>query len=133
MRPSVACIRLRRLRLVWFLGPMFLAGLGACGPAPTDKTPRLEPGASLGGPSQSPSVSQHAQAPRTDPFTPATSLGVLPSSRSPDAHVQAHPAETLVELDGINADLDLDDEDEDVQERATEITERYRAVEQESD
>jgi len=131
MRPSRPCMRLRRPCLVWFLGLMFLAGLAACGPAPTDKTPRLEPRASLEGPSQSPSVSQHAPAPRTDPVTPAASPAPLPSSRSPDGQVQARPAETLVGPDGMSAALD--DEDEDVQARATEIIERYWEIEQERD
>lgn len=142
-------------RLVWLLGLMLLAGLGACGPASTDKPPRLEPGASLGGPSQAPSVSQHAPAPRTDPVTPAASL-------SPYGHIQAQPTETLVGPDWMSAALAspdvrvrlwaldhweqhaptglidplieaLDDEDEDVQEKASAIIERYWAVEQELD
>ena len=129
---------------------------------PTDKPPRLEPGASLGGPSQSPSVSQSAPAPHTDPVTPTASSVPLPSSRSPDVHGQARPAETLVEPDWIGAALAspdarvrlwaldhwqqhapresvdpliaaLDDEDEDVRARATEILEQYWAVEQERD
>ena len=153
---------LRHPHLTWLLGLMFLAGLGACGPAPTDKPPRLEPGASLGGPSQSPSVSQSAPAPRTDPVTPAASAGALPSIRSPDAHIQAGSGETLIGPDRMSAALRspdvrvrlwaldhweqhaptksldplieaLDDEDEDVQEKASAIIERYWAVEQEQD
>ena len=155
-------MRLRRPRLAWLIGLMCLAGLAGCGPAQTDKTPRLEPRASLGGPSQSPSVSQHAPAPRTDPVTPAASPAPLASSRSPDGHVQARPAEPLVGVDWMSVALAspdvrvrlwalnhweqqasrgsvdpliaaLDDEDEDVQARASEILERYWAVEQEQD
>ena len=155
-------MRLRRSRLVWLLGLMFLAGLGACGPAPSDRTSSLEQGASLGGPSRSPSVSQSAPATRTDPVTPTASSAPLLSSRSPDVHVQAHPTETLIGPDWMSAALAspdvrvrlwaldhweqqapresidlliaaLDDEDEDVQARASEILERFWAVEQERD
>jgi hypothetical protein len=154
-------MRLRRPRLAWLIGLMCVAGLAGCGPAPTDKTAGLEPRA-LGRPSQSPSVSQHAPAPRPDPVTPAASPAPSASSRPPDSHVQARPAEPLVGSDWMSVALAspdvrvrlwaldhweqhaptesidpligaLDDEDEYVQARASEILDRYWAVEQERD
>lgn len=155
-------MRPRRPRLAWLMGLMCVAGLAGCGPASTDRTAGLEPGASLGRPSQSPSASQHAPAPHTDPVTPASSPAPLASSHSPDGHVQARPAEPLVGSDWMSTALAspdvrvrlwaldhweqhaptgsidplieaLDDEDEDVQEKASEIIERYWAIEQERD
>lgn len=153
-------MRLRRPRLAWLMGLMCLAGLAGCGPGPSDKTSPFEPRASLGGPSQSSSVSQSAPAPHTDPVTPAASPAPLASSRSPYWHVQANPTETLVGPDWMSAALAspdvrvrlwaldhweqhattesvdllieaLDDEDEDVQTKAMEILERYWEIEQE--
>ncbi len=118
-------------RLAGLLGLMVLAGLAGCGPAPTDETPSLEPRASLGGPSQSLSVSQHAPAPRTDRVTPAASPAPLTSSRLPDDHVEARPAETLVGPDWMSAALD--GEDDFVQTKPSEILEGDWAVEQERD
>lgn len=114
MQPSGLCIRLRRL--AGLLSLMCLAGLAGCGPAPTDNAPRLEPRASLGGPSQSPSVSQHAEAPRTDPVIPAAIPAPFASSRLPDGMSVA-----------------LNDEDEVVQTKPSENPERNWALEQERD
>ena len=134
-------------------------GWAACGPGPSDKTSPFEPRASLGGPSQSSSVSQSAPAPHTDPVTPAASPAPLASSRSPDwsrpgASQRRHssgltgwrgprsrcprPALGPGSLGAARAtesvDLlieALDDEDEDVQTKASEILERYWEIEQE--
>jgi hypothetical protein len=155
-------MRLRHPRLAWLMGLICVAGLADCGPAPTDTTTRLEPRANLGRPSPSPSFSQHAQAPHTDPFTPASSTAPFSSNHSPNDHVQARPAEPLVGVDRMSAALAspdvrvrlwaldhweqyaptgsidplivaLDDEDEDVQARASEILDRYWTVELEQD
>ena len=155
-------MRLWRPRLAWLMGLMCVAGLAGCGPAPTDKTAGQETSAILGTPSQSPSVSQHASAPHPDPVTPAGSPALSASSRSPDSHVQARAEETLVGSYWMSAALAspdvrvrlwaldhweqhaptgsidplieaLDDEDEDVQEKASAIIERYWAAEQERD
>ena len=155
-------MRLWRPRLAWLMGLMCVAGLAGCGPASTDKTAGLEPHANLGRPSQSPSISQHAPEPRPDPVTPSASPAPSASSRSPDSHVEARPAEPLVGSDWMSAALAspdvrvrlwaldhweqdaprgsvdpliaaLDDEDEDVQARASEILDRYWTVELEQD
>jgi len=162
MRPSGSCMRLRCPHRAWLMGLMCVAGLAGCGPAPTDKTAGQETSAILGTPSQSPSVSQHASAPHPDPVTPAGSPALSASSRSPDSHVEARPAEPLVGSDWMSAALAspdvrvrlwaldhweqhaptgsidpliaaLDDEDEDVQARASEILDRYWTVELEQD
>jgi len=162
MRPAHPCMRLPFPHPAGLLGLIVLAGLAACGPASSDHAPNLEPRASLGGPSKSQPVSQHTPSPRTDPVTPAASPAPLASSRSPDGHVEARPAETLVVPDWMSVALTspdvrvrlwaldhweqqaptglvdpliaaLDDEDEDVQTKAMEIIERYWAVEQERD
>ena len=118
-------------RLAWCLSLMFIAGLAACGPAPTDNAPRLEPRASLGGPSQAQPVSQPAPAIRTDPVTPAASPASFPLGRSPDGSIQARPAEPLVGPGWMSTALD--DEDEGAQTRVSKVIEPSWAVEQERD
>lgn len=71
MRSLHPCMRRRCPRLAQLLSLLLLVGLSGCGPAPSDNAPRLEPRASLGGPSELQPISQHTPSPRTDPFTPA--------------------------------------------------------------
>lgn len=57
--------------LVWHLSLLLLVGLSACGPAPSDQAPILEPRARLGGPSEPPPVSQNSPSIHHAPVTPA--------------------------------------------------------------
>ena len=90
------CMRRRYPRLALLLGLLLLVGPSGCGPAPSDNAPRLEPRASLGGPSELQPISQHTPSPRTDPFTPAASPVPLaaPSAanHAPATAAQEEPA-----------------------------------------
>ena len=167
MRPWQQRIPLPIPRLAWFLGLVPLAGLPACGPAPSDHAPSLEPRASLGGPSESPTVLQNNPSTPHAPLTPEASPAPLASplaSRnepSPDTNGEPVPlpehlvlpewiAQALDSPDvrvrlkaldrwaqqGPTAPLDplvvaLDDDDNQVRERAMELFERAWAAEQE--
>lgn len=71
MRSLRPCLRLLCPRLAWCLSLLLLVGLSACGPAPSDHAPSLEPRASLGGPSESQPASQNSPSSRNNPVTPA--------------------------------------------------------------
>ena len=58
---------------------MLLAGLSACGPAPSDHAPSLEPRASLGGSSEAHPVSQNNPSTHHDSVTPVARPGALAS------------------------------------------------------
>ncbi len=159
MYPSQLNLRLRCLCHA-LLGLTFFAGLLGCGPASSDNTPNVGPRASVGGPAtRDGSASERRVVPggnnigQTDKL-PSKSDGTpdvdsngrekQPASvmadpitkdlDSPDAHVRLRALDRLAKQ-GIAGRLDpliavLEDEDEDVRTRATEIVERYWAAEQ---
>ena len=96
MRPLRPCLRVLCPRLAWRLNLLLLVGLSACGPAPSDHAPSLEPRASLGGPSESPPVSQPSPSSHHDPVTPAASpvplAAPLASNHEPAPEAQEAPA-----------------------------------------
>ena len=70
-----------------------LAGLAACGPAPSDQAANPEPRASVSRPSESPPVSQQSPSPRTDPITPAASpVPIASNPASPSTAQKDEPA-----------------------------------------
>ena len=140
MRPLQPCMRLRCPRRAWLLGLVLLVGLSACGPAPSDHAPSLEPRASLGGPSESLPVLQHSPSIPHVPLTPVASPAsagqgevrpaeplVVPAWMakdldSPDVHVRLKALDRWAQQ-GSTAPLDpllvaLDDDDDDVRARA---------------
>ena len=78
MCPSRPCLRVLCPRLAWCLSLLLLVGLSACGPAPSDHAPSLEPRASLGGPSESQPASQNSPSSRNNPVTPAANPVPVP-------------------------------------------------------
>jgi len=86
-----------------------LAGLSACGPAPSDQAPSRESHASLGGPSESPPVSQNSPSSPHDPVPLAASPSPLASGRSPGGPSEARPAEPLGVPAWMANDLDSPD------------------------
>ena len=109
MRPLQPCMRLRCPRRAWLLGLVLLVGLSACGPAPSDHAPSLEPRASLGGPSESLPVLQHSPSIPHDPVTPAARPAPLASSPASAGQGEARPAEPLVVPAWMAKDLDSPD------------------------
>jgi len=87
MRPFRPCVNLLCPRLALLLGFLLLVGLAACGPAPSDPAPSLEPRASLGGPSELQPVSQHSPSTHHAsvrlPASPAPLAAPLASNLAP--------------------------------------------------
>ena len=81
MRPLRPCLRLLCPRLAWRLNLLLLVGLSACGPAPSDHAPSLEPRASLGGPSESQPASRNSPSSRNNPVTPASNPASAPDQK----------------------------------------------------
>lgn len=96
MRPSRPRLPVLCPRLALRLGLLLLVGLSACGPAPSDHAPSLEPHASLGGPSESPPASQNSPSSHHAPVTPAASslplAAPLASNPAPAPDQQETPA-----------------------------------------
>ena len=136
------------------LGLMLLAGLTACGPAPSDHAPSLESRTSVAGPSELPPVSPHTlsrpQAPTTPSPPPASPSAaqhdepaplpaqlVLPqwiaqALASPEVPVRLRALDLWAQQ-GPEASLDplvvaLEDQDEDVRTKAMTLIERQWAV-----
>jgi len=153
MRPLQSCLRMLCSSLAWRLSLLLLVGLSACGPAPSDHAPRVEPRAGLGGPSQAQPASQNRLSSHNNPVTPAASPVPLASNPAPvpgqkessvprpdrlvlpDRLAQALPSSEapilLRSLDmwaqqGVQAPVAaLDDEDDDVSTQAMSIIERH--------
>ena len=86
-----------------------LTGLPGCGPAPSDQAAHGESHASLGGPSESPPVSQPSPSSPHDPVPLAASPSPLASGRSPGGPSEARPAEPLGVPAWMANDLDSPD------------------------
>jgi hypothetical protein len=160
MHPSQLSLRLRCPCHALLLGLTFFAGLLGCGPASSDSTPNVGPRANVGGPvGRDGSGSERGvvlggnnidQAdklpPKSDGISDVDSNGrekqpasvmadpITKDLDSPDAHVRLRALDRLGKQ-GIAGRLEpliaaLEDEDEDVRTRATEIVERYWAAEQ---
>ena len=153
-RPSRPCLRLLCLCLA-----LLLAGLAGCGPALSDNASNLESRASMSGPEDRSAARATGQGGNT--FVPslvsenrtgdASEKGIVTGGDklpvpgipnliakdldSPDPRVRLQAMEHW-EAQGTTAPLDplfeaLDDEDEHVRAKATEIIERHWAMEQE--
>ncbi len=83
MRPLRPCLRVLCPRLAWRLNLLLLVGLSACGPAPSDHAPSLEPHTSLSWPSESQPASQNSPSSHNNPVTPAASPVPLASNHAP--------------------------------------------------
>ena len=81
MRPLRPCLRLLCPRLAWCLSLLLLVGLSACGPAPSDHAPSLEPRASLGGPSEARPASQNSPSSRNNPVASASNPVPIPGQK----------------------------------------------------
>lgn len=145
--------------LAWFLCMMVLAGLSGCGPGVSDHTSNPEARASVGMSSESKPVSQNAQATSPVPFAAAFASHNVPASAAQDepplSEYLALPTWITQALDapevsvrlgaldtwaqqGAQAPMDplivaLDDENDDVREKAMTIIEQQWVVEQDAE
>jgi len=76
--------------LISLLGLMLLAGLAACGPAPSDQTPSQESRASVAGPSELHTVLENSPSVRNGPVSQAASP--VPLATTPLASNHASPS-----------------------------------------
>ncbi len=138
--------------LISLLGLMLLAGLAACGPAPSDQAPSRELRASVAGPSELPPVSPHPAPLASHPASPSAAQQdepaplpeqlVLPqwiaqALTSPEVPVRLRALDLWAQQ-GPEASLDplvvaLDDKDEYVRTKAMALIERQWAVAQETE
>ncbi len=145
--------------LAWFLCMMVLAGLSGCGPGVSDHTSNQEARASVGMSSESKPVSQNAQAPGPVPFAAAFASHNVPASAAqdepplpeylalpnwiaqaldaPEVSVRLGALDTWAQQ-GAQAPMDplivaLDDENDDVREKAMTIIEQHWEVEQDAE
>lgn len=145
--------------LAWFLCMMVLAGLSGCGPGVSDHTSNPEARASVGMSSESNPVSQNAPATSPVPFAAALASHNPPASAAqdepplpeyltlptwiaqalddPEVSVRLGALDTWAQQ-GAQAPMDplivaLDDENDDVQEKAMTIIEQHWVVEQDAE
>lgn len=144
--------------LAWFLCVMVLAGLSGCGPGVTDHS-NQEARASVGMSSESKPVSQNTQATSPVPFAAAFVSNNAPASaaqdepplpeylalppwiaqalNAPEVSVRLGALDTWAQQ-GAQAPMDplivaLDDENDDVREKAMTIIEQHWVVEQDAE
>jgi len=144
--------------LAWFLCMMVLAGLSGCGPGVSDHS-NPESHASMGMSSESKSVSQNAQATSAVPFAAAFVSNNAPASAAqdepslpeylalptwiaqaldaPEVSVRLGALDTWAQQ-GAQAPMDplimaLDDENDDVREKAMTVIEQHWGVEQDAE
>jgi hypothetical protein len=147
-------------RLAWFLGMMVLAGLSGCGPGVSEHTSNQESRANLGMSSESKPISQNSPATGPMPFATASASNSAPASAAqeesallpeyltlptwmaqaldaPDVSVRLQALDAWAQQ-GAQPPLDplivaLDDEDDDVREKAMAIIEWQWAAWQEEE
>jgi hypothetical protein len=145
--------------LAWFLCMMVLAGLSGCGPGVSDHTSNPEARASVGMSSESKPVSQNTPETSRMPFAEAFSSNSAPASAAqgeltlpeylalptwiaqaldaPEVSVRLGALDTWAQQ-GAQAPMDplivaLDDENDDVREKAMTIIEQHWVLEQDAE